>query len=158
MQHQHHFQQRANCENPFTPEDQRHVESVYRFQTDQVRAQKPQKSRLSICHSLWPQNTSRKTWYFSSRQTWHTGVSHIMLHQSHTSRFFHTGKPRAREALHASIATLPRDFYYTMHVMQKKKKKKEFISDGKDKANFIQSSGSPDLSETIPICWFGAQN
>lgn len=27
MQHQHHFQQRANCENPFTPEDQRHVES-----------------------------------------------------------------------------------------------------------------------------------
>lgn len=119
MQHQHHFQQRANCENPFTPEDQRHVESrLSRSDGSGPSAKAAKKSRLSICHSLWPQNTSRKTWHFSSRQTEHTGVSHIMLHQSHTSRFFHTGKPRAREALHASFATLPRDLYDTMHAMQ----------------------------------------
>lgn len=62
----------------------------------------------------------KKTWHLSSKLTYRTGVRHIMLHHQclNTSRFFHTGKPRAREALHASVATLPRDFIKTfLHAM-----------------------------------------
>lgn len=47
-----------------------------------------------------------------------------MLHHKclNTSRFFHTGTPRAREALHASVATLPRDSIKKfLHAMLKDK-------------------------------------
>lgn len=50
----------------------------------------------------------------------HRCEPHYVPSMSHTSRFFHTGKPRAREALHAWIDTMHRDFYDATHVIQKR--------------------------------------